>query len=245
VTVAFFSLLLLLGLGAITRREAETQRRAFSTLGVVLVGLVIVMLVSAFQRLVLYEAAYGFSRLRTYTHVFMIWLALLLIVVVILEMTRRERMAGLAMVIASLGFAVSLSLLNVDAFIVKQNVESELHGVADETLSNGRVDLDTQYFLDLSDDAVPALADAFQNMELPVAVREKVGAALFCKRREREQDERKVPWQSFHVARFTADKIFTDLKEELSAYTLKDVDYPVTVETPSGEEFSCYPYYYD
>jgi hypothetical protein len=245
VTVAFFSLLLLLGLGAITRREAETQRRAFSTLGVVLVGLVIVMLVSAFQRLVLYEAAYGFSRLRTYTHVFMIWLALLLIVVVILEMTRRERMAGLAMVIASLGFAVSLSLLNVDAFIVKQNVERELRGVADETLSNGRVDLDTQYFLDLSDDAVPALADTFQNMGLPVAVREKVGAALFCKRREREQDERKVPWQSFHVARFTADKIFTDLKEELSAYTLKDVDYPVTVETPSGEEFSCYPYYYD
>ena len=74
VAVAFFSLLLLLGLGAITRRETETQRRVFSGFGVVLVGLVIVMLISAFQRLVLYETAYGFSRLRTYTHVFMIWL---------------------------------------------------------------------------------------------------------------------------------------------------------------------------
>ncbi len=76
VTVAFFSLLLLLGLGTITRRETENQRRTFSVLGVGLVGLVIVMLVTAFKRLVLYEAAYGFSRLRTYTHIFMIWLAL-------------------------------------------------------------------------------------------------------------------------------------------------------------------------
>ena len=33
VAVAFFSLLLLLGLGAITRRETETQRRTFSGLG--------------------------------------------------------------------------------------------------------------------------------------------------------------------------------------------------------------------
>src|SRR5215213_2387555 len=89
VTVAFFSLLLLLGLGAITRRENENQRRTFSILGVGLVGLVIVMLVAAFQRLGLYEAAYGFSRLRTYTHVFMIWLALLLVTVVILEVLRR------------------------------------------------------------------------------------------------------------------------------------------------------------
>ena len=95
VVVAFFSLLLLLGLGAITRREHEMQRRAFSSLGVGLVGLVIVMLVSAFQRLMLYEEAYGFSRLRTYTHVFMIWLGLLLVTVVVLEVLRRERRAGL------------------------------------------------------------------------------------------------------------------------------------------------------
>ncbi len=38
VAVAFFSLLLLLGLGAITRRETENQRRVFSMLGAGLVG---------------------------------------------------------------------------------------------------------------------------------------------------------------------------------------------------------------
>ncbi|OGO75749.1 MAG: hypothetical protein A3K45_00260, partial [Chloroflexi bacterium RIFOXYC12_FULL_59_14] len=61
VAVAFFSLLLILGFGAVTRRESETQRKTFSALSVGIVALVLVMLVSAYRRLVLYETAYGFS----------------------------------------------------------------------------------------------------------------------------------------------------------------------------------------
>ena len=246
VTVAFFSLLLILGLGAITQRETETQRRTFSTLGVVLVGLVIVMLVSAFQRLALYETAYGFSRLRTYTHVFMIWLALLLVLVVVLEIRRQERSVGLAMVLAALGFVVSLNLLNVDAFIVNQNLQRELRGNVENNLTqNGRVELDTHYFLDLSDDAVPALAAAFENEALPETVREKVGAALFCKRYDREQDDRQIPWQSFHLARSTADRVFIQIKNDLDAYNVVNADWPVTIKTPAGNELSCWQTYYD
>ncbi|NJC95548.1 MAG: DUF4173 domain-containing protein [Anaerolineae bacterium] len=241
VAVAFFSLLLLLGLGAITRRETESQRRTFSILGVTLVGLVIVMLVSAFQRLVLYELAYGFSSLRAYTHVFMIWLGILLVAVVILEILRRDRSIGFGMVLAALGFVISLSLLNVDAFIVKQNVQREVRGGTD--VSNA--DLDAQYFLDLSDDAVPALVDAFGEKGLPVAVREKVGAALACKWYTRGQEGREYPWQSFHVSRWNADRAFGRIESDLEDYRIDDSGLPVKVETPGGEEFSCWQYYYD
>jgi len=245
VTVAFCSLLLLLALGALTHRENETQRRTFSSLGGILVGLVLVMLVSAFQRLVLYESAYGFSRLRTYTHVFMIWLALLLVAVVVLEILRRERSIGLAMVLASLGFVVSLGLLNVDSFIVKQNVQREVRGATDTVFAQGRADLDAQYFLDLSDDAVPELVTAFLDKSLPVVVNEKVGAALACKRYDRELNARQIPWQSFHISRFNAELAFREANKELDAYKIIDKDWPVKVETPSGEEFSCRQYYYD
>ncbi len=242
VAVAFFSLLLLLGLGAITRRETETQKRVFSGFGVSLVALVIVMLVSAFQRLVLYEAAYGFSRLRTYTHVFMIWLGLLLVAVVVLEIMRRERLVALSMVLALLGFVVSLNLLNVDAFIVKQNVQRELRSAADQTFAQGRADLDAQYFLDLSDDAVPALVNAFHSNPMPVSVREKIGAALACLRYERGQDERELPWQAFHLSRFNADRALLTISRELDVYEIADADFPVSVVTPGGEEFSCWQY---
>ena len=246
VTVAFFSLLLILGLGAITRRETEAHRRTFSSLSSVLVGSVIVMLVSAFQRLILYETAYGFSRLRTYTHIFMIWLGMLLVVVVALEITRRERALGLSMVLAALGFVVSLNLLNVDAFIVRQNIQRELRGAGEANLpENGRVDLDTQYFLNLSDDAVPALAAAFKNENLPAAVEEKVGVALFCKRYDREKDDQAVPWQSFHLSRLNADRAFVQLKKELDGYEVVNPDWPVTIRTLTGNEFSCQQYYDD
>jgi hypothetical protein len=245
VTVAFFSLLLLLGLGAITRRETENQRRTFSILGVGLVGLLIVMLIAAFQRLVLYEAAYGFSRLRTYTHAFMIWLGLLLVAVVVLEVLRRERAAGLAMILASLGFIVSLNVLNVDAFIVRQNIQREIRSTTDKTFAQGRADLDAQYFLDLSDDAIPPLVNGFHSKSLPASVKEKIGAALTCKQYEREQAENKISWQGFHFSRFNADTAFQQVSKELDAYKVIDKDWPVIVETPSGEEFSCFPYYYD
>jgi len=243
IVVAFFSLLLLLGLGAITSREYEIQRRVFSSLGVGSVVLVIVMLVSAFQRLVLYEDAYGFSRLRTYTHVFMIWLGLLLIAVVVLEVFRRERMAGLAMVLASLGFVISLCLLNVDVFIVRQNIQRELRGTVNQTFMDEHPDLDVQYFLDLSDDAVPVLVYVFTNKSLPDIVHDKVGAALVCKRYDR-LGENDLPWQSFHFSRLNANFALESVNDELDAYKIIDTDWPVKVKTPGGEKFSCGQYYY-
>lgn len=245
VVVAFFSLLMLLGLGAFTKRESESQQRVFSGLGVVLVGLVVLMLISAYQRLVLYEMAYGFSRLRTYTHVFMIWLGLLLVTVVILEITRRERTAAFAMLLAVLGFIVSINLLNVDSFIVKQNTQRELRAVTDDAFAEGRADLDAQYFLSLSDDAVPVLVNAFLDTSLPGTVREKLGAALVCRRHEREQGDAAYSWQAFHLSRYNADLALAKVETKLDAYEINDTDWPVIVTAPGGGEISCYPYSYD
>ncbi len=245
VAVAFFTLLMLLTLSGITRRQSEGQRWTFSGLGVGLVVLVLVMLVSAYQRLVLYESAYGFSRLRTYTHVVLIWIGLLLIATIVLEILRRERAFALAAVIAALGFAVSLSLLNVDAFIVKQNVQRELHGQTKAQDDSNRAELDSSYFIDLSDDAVPALVDAYRTPSTPAPVKEKLGAALACIRYERTQSDDERPWQSFHFSTYYADQSLALVKSSLDKFKLDKTDYPVIVSSPSGNDFSCSPYYYD
>jgi len=88
IAVAVISLFLFYILSMITKREQKDQGRLFSVLGLILVGLVAIILTSAYIRLNLYEAAYGFTRLRTLAHVFMIWIALLLAGVAILEITR-------------------------------------------------------------------------------------------------------------------------------------------------------------
>jgi hypothetical protein len=163
----------------------------------------------------------------------------------VLEVLRRERAIGLAMILTSLGFIVSLNVLNVDAFIVRQNIQREIRSATDKTFAQGRADLDAQYFLDLSDDAIPPLVNGFHSKSLPASVKEKVGAALTCKQYEREQAENRIPWQGFHFSRFNADTAFAQVGKELKTYKVIDKDWPVMVETPSGEEFSCFSYYYD
>jgi hypothetical protein len=232
VTVAVFSLLLILGAGAVTRRETDAQRRIFSGLGIGIVALVLVMLVSAFQRLVLYETAYGFSRLRTYTHVFMLWLALLLVAVVILEILRRERAFALAALLASLGFVLSLGIMNVDGFIVRQNVKRAVQGEK----------FDASYLADLSTDAVPALADAYQAQPLPASVKEGVGAALACYVFKQDRAGDPLPWQSFHLSRVRATRVLASLETDLGPYQMDDESYRVVI-TPSGEEYPCYSFW--
>lgn len=244
VAVAFFSLLMLLTLSAVTKRETALQKRIYSALGVVLVCLLMVMLFSAYLRLGLYESVYGFSRLRTYTHVFLIWLALLLVATIILEILGKERMFAFAMLAAAAGFAVSLPLLNVDAFIVRQNIQRELHP---SKLEKGDyASLDARYFVDLDDDAIPPLVEAFKDESLPADVREKLGASLACIQHERSLDDRERPWQSFHFSVWNADKALAAVQNDLKAYELDASGWPYKVTMPSGEEFECQlSYYYD
>lgn len=229
VMVAFFSLLLILGASGVTRRETEPQRRVFSGLGIGIVALVLVMLVSAFQRLVLYETAYGFSRLRTYTHVFMIWLGLLLAGAVVLEILHRERAFALAAVLASLGFAASLCVMNVDAFIVRQNVNRALAGEA----------FDAAYLMNLSGDAIPALAAAYRTQPLPASVEEGVGAALACYAANRRLQGDTVSWRSFHLARWRADRLLESLNTDLREYKIERDIWLSQIIAPSGQQYDC------
>jgi hypothetical protein len=225
VTVAFFSLLLFLSLSAITRRDQGSQRQVFSGLGIFLVAMVGVMLISAFQRLILYEMAYGFTRLRTYTHVFIIWLGLLLLATILLELRNRQRIFGLAAIIASLGFAATLSLMNVDGFIVRQNVARHIQGDR----------LDVGYLASLSTDAVPALADLYQSPPTDPVTRDRVGAALACFNAENTQPG---DWRSFHLSRFHAGQLLASLS--LNAYQVEGSSGYNSVTTPRGEMYDCY-----
>ncbi len=244
VAVAFFSLVLILGLGAITRRESGTQRNTFSVLSVGIVALVLVMLFSAYKRLVLYETAYGFSEMRTYTHVFMIWLGLLLVATVVLEIIHRERMFALAALIAAIGFAATLPILNVDAFIVQKNIARELQGLSEYESSGRRAGFDSGIFPDFLTMSIPPIARAFQSADLPDSLREELGAVLVCKQERRPADD-DLTWQSFKVSRWMADRILLQLKVDLKNYIFNDDRFPGKVTTPSGKEFNCYSGFMD
>jgi hypothetical protein len=225
VLVAGLSLLLLLGLDTITKRNSDRQRTTYSAMGVLLVGLIGIILYSAFVRLQLYEIAYGFTRLRTYTHVFIVWLGILLLITAIIEFMRKSYFFTSVLLLVSLGFAASLALLNVDGFIVRQNVMRASYGY----------DLDVHYLTQLSDDAVPAMA-ALYSSNLNEKTRVALGAAFVCHQHQANKNE--INWRSYHFSRAAAQRAFDGLEIPWNKYEYSPDDRRVTYA--NGDQFTCF-----
>ncbi len=126
-----------------------------------LVGLTGVILVSAVVRMATYVDAYGLTRLRVFTTVFMVWIAFLLAWLTrsVLSGSRqdfaRPAVAGL------LATVLSLNLINPDGLIASYNLTHQ-PGVAAE--------IDSAYlYRSLSPDAVPAIVGHIENSGDPCA----------------------------------------------------------------------------
>ncbi|MBA3946122.1 MAG: DUF4173 domain-containing protein [Herpetosiphonaceae bacterium] len=146
-TVACLALALLGVLAVTTRHHTRLHRSLFNTASGAMVVLVLGMLGSAFQRMWLYEEAYGFTRLRVYTHSFMLWLAIVLFLYLTALLRDRARIFVFGCMITALVYLAGLNVANPDALIVRANIA--------RYMVSGK--LDVNYLGTLSADATPNL----------------------------------------------------------------------------------------
>lgn len=150
--------------------------------------------------------------------------------VLVLEIKRLERYFTLAVVIASFGYATTLVFVNVDAAIVKHNVER---------VSAGK-HINYGHLASLSTDAIPALVEEFQNPALAEDVAERLGAVLLCYlladiALQPLPDE----WQSFNWSQWKAHKSLEEIEEDLEDYRVNDKKWPIKIFTPDGVRQEC------
>ncbi len=228
VAVAVISLGLYLGLATITRRETVLQQRSFTGLSVFLMAMVLVMLVSAFERLLLYENAYGFTNLRMYTHVFTIWLGLLLAATVVFELLQRRQHFGLALLVTLLGFGLTLGFFNIEDTIAHQNIARARQGSSLTSAGTGqRLKLDAAYLSGLSSDAVPALVAEYRRPDQPTEVHDALGVELACRTFRLKNSQANQPglrWVSFNLSSNTANGLLAQAQNEWSAYQVQVSD---------------------
>ncbi len=196
VGVAVLSMILYLGLSTFTKQETRASQIGYKALSVALLASVLVILASSFQRLRLYENAYGFSQLRTYTHIFILWLAGLILATIVLELIHRRGHFALVLLTAVVGFGISLSVINVDGFIVNQNI----------TRAQAGSELDVQHLNTLSVDAVPAMIRQYQDPKLAQEIKDGLGSALACRQKLVENSEKR-PWQAFNLSQARAARL--------------------------------------
>jgi hypothetical protein len=130
------------GRADLRKREDE---RLFRALVGLMVGLTMVILIAAFRRLDLYENAYGFTRIRVMSGVFMLWLAILLVVLLAAVLRHDHQIFWLGCLVIGLNFVMTLNLINMDGFIASRNIA--------RFERTGK--LDVTYLLSLSDDVIP------------------------------------------------------------------------------------------
>jgi len=204
--VSVLTMLLVLILDLITHRQ-EGKATLFRVLCGGMIGLTLVLLVAAFLRLNLYEEAYGFTRLRIMTQVFIVWLALLFLVLLRDILSQKGRYFWWAGLAVGFAFVLSLNALNMDAFIAARNIDQFAN--AD--------DLDIVYLLTLSDDAVPTVAKLLDD---PTWREDEMllgglGRRLFLL--DNYQESRGA--LSYHFSRDRAWKALDARRDVLGAYT--------------------------
>jgi hypothetical protein len=227
VMVGILSLGLILGLAAWTKRERAATRWWFNGLSTLLVLQVGVILASALIRLLLYEDAYGFTRLRTYTHIFIPWMGVLLVSFLGLLFFGKLRKFAVMFVLGAIGFTLTLNLLNVDAFIVKRNMaRMEKEG-----------NLDVYYLARLSEDAVPSLvALARRSLE---DNQEQLLLELACWSVQLDAQMDGHAWPSTHLSRLAARDAFQDLEDAFERYEVYQDTWDTWFVRDQGEEKMC------
>ncbi len=205
VVVSVLTLGLILGLRELTRHETGQRARVLNGLNSLMVGLVLVILASAFQRLRLYEAAYGYTQLRLYSHVFMVWLALVFIWFLV-TLWRQPDWFAIGAFVAVMGFLATLNIINPDAFIVRQNLA--------RYQATGK--LDAYYLTTLSEDAVPALVRALDQTSGDEQT--VLGRHLDHRLQRMDESTRWRSWPSFHLARRRAYALLAQHRAQLEQW---------------------------
>lgn len=146
IAVSLISFFLLLSTECRVMRDGERHNLVFRWLAAILIIETLLVMVSAFQRLSLYELAYGFTTLRLYSHIFIGWIGTVFVILGY-EVFSREDRPGFAfrILMSMILFLVTVNILNPDRFIAQENI--------DRLRSTGKIDFD--YLSTLSVDAFP------------------------------------------------------------------------------------------
>lgn len=179
--------LLMLFLG-FTKINYGFTGRLIRILNSLLVGSTLVMLISAYYRMLLYEEAYGYTYLRVLTQAFMIFLLVIFIIMFFRIWNDRIKLAKPLILIAITAFVI-INYVNIDLIIARNNI--------DRYETTGEIDL--AYLSTLSYDVVPVVA----KLKESEGGKLDVDFNLFISSKRKEASRRK-DWQSFNISVYRA-----------------------------------------
>lgn len=215
IAVAIISLLLLLVVEKCIAKKEMDHALGFKILSTILVVQVVLIMISAFARLMLYEEAYGFTTLRLYSHAFIILLAAVFCLLLYkIYKDKRENAFAFRVFILIILFLAVMNFLNPDSFIARRNLE--------RFVVSGKLDFHYLRY-HLSDDAMSEIITALDMPDEAIidtdrlSSRENFVRHLYW-RVQRGDSPYFSKWQSLNISRLRANKILNSRIHELEQY---------------------------
>lgn len=189
--VAVLSFVIILGAERLLPRAGRQHSMRFKVLSGALIAQVMVIMISAFKRMALYESAYGFTSLRLYVQIVMVWLAVVFCVLLYkIFVNQRENTFAFLSFVSVMILLVTVNVMNVDAFVARQNIG--------RYYSTGK--LDVGYLGQLPDDAI---VETSKLLDVPDSkLQSSLAASLYLKRFYLQSKDKH--WQSANLARKAA-----------------------------------------
>jgi Domain of unknown function (DUF4173) len=148
VWVSVLVLPLLLSLHWLLRKENPKHEMIFRALAGIKLALLAVIMISAMQRMRLYQSACGLTELRVYTMAFMGWLGVVFVWFAATVLRGQRQRFAFGAVMTGLAMIVGMHFVNPDDLIVRVNLQRSKEGKA----------FDAAYTASLSADSIPALS---------------------------------------------------------------------------------------
>jgi len=191
----------LLGAEWILAPRGRRDTLVFRGLGGLLLLLLLVIIASAFQRVRIYQDAYGLTEARFYGAAFVGWLTVLTLWFAATVLRGRREGFAFPALASGYVFLAGLFVVNPDRWIARTNLaRAAAAPVATAPPGEG---VDAKYLASLSADAVPTLLDALH--ALPPAARCEVARGLL--KRWGPEGTRQPDWRSWNWSEARAREV--------------------------------------
>ena len=177
-----------------TRKDGNLVTRTVQILHSLLILCTVVILSSAYLRMSLYEAVYGYTYLRVLTHSFMIFLCVLFVIAFYKIWNEHISLLKPYIVIGIIAYLI-LNFANIDVLIANDNL--------DRYIKTGKID--TYYLRNLSYDSIPELVNLLNDKN----VSQDIEKYLVEKQKELSK---KQYWQSFNLSQLKAKQVLAQYK---------------------------------
>lgn len=186
-----------------------SNSRIYKWLSSLIIFLTLVILLSAFRRLWLYETMYGFTEIRFYGYVCIIvlWLAFLIILHKILVFMKEWHFL-ISIISLCIGALLICNIINPESFITTSNTTKNYRG---------SLKMDSSYISNRSEDAVDGMIQTYATLS---GVEKEDMEIQFCRMLRKWKKE--YSWQEFNYAKYHAWKILSARESEFSCPPYKE-----------------------